>query len=662
MKPIIPAILVASLAIGSVSADETASSTVTDDLQGKDGVRIQTMCTHCNSANIQVGGLNQDLVPIYIAGYPILGGLAVSMVFNVLPADDIADTQVSKGPGEAVEPAAAAGGTIRLTEAKPEELPWLDLALEGGSFGLRNASLRAAGPMAPWLSGSVVFGITEADPIDDDRDGWNDVGSLDREYAKARLLVDAGRNHRIDLGGTYIADDTLEARGAFDVLAYSFGGTGDPAWTREDTLLDRTEYRAGWEWKIPSGGRLAVRGLKAERDQSVLSQMTVLDVGSFNEIFERFRIREENDWAAATWSGALGLSAMLEAGIETDDQEVGALTLDPVEPPTSGTDYVQRRSAHADLDWTVHPKLALQLGLRYDDFAWGARELGIEKEDQVTSPRATLQFLPSPAWTFRLIAGKTARAPKPIFTEVCCGQKYQRSYTSDLETGTTFGLESEYQPSPDLRISLYAARTDFDDYLIKVAGWSQFYIQTYTLGNIPEARAETLEMAFNWSANRRVAFDGSIGWLTFMNTGDPDVVFQVTPPSFASPQDQIVPIDRVPYQPVRTGSCGMNFSLPRGISIAAGGSYTGRMPIQQYNQDPTAAQNILLPEMRSSGDFWMVNLSFRAPIGKHLTLEGGVANLTNKLQTDLGDPTTDYNWGPLNGKSYRLGLRYHLDR
>ena len=41
-----------------VSIDESESS-VTGSLQGKEGVRIQTMCTHCNSANIQVGGLNQ---------------------------------------------------------------------------------------------------------------------------------------------------------------------------------------------------------------------------------------------------------------------------------------------------------------------------------------------------------------------------------------------------------------------------------------------------------------------------------------------------------------------------------------------------------------------------------------------------------------------------
>ncbi len=661
MKPIIPVALIACLVIGVTFADDTASSTVTDDLQGKDGVRIQTMCTHCNSSNIQVGGLNQDLVPIYIAGYPILGGLAISMVFNVLPADDIADTDVNKGPGDAVDPAAAAGGTIRLTEATPQEVPWLDVGIEGGSYSLRGASLRAAGPITSWMSGSAVLGITEADPVDDDRDGWNDVGSLDREYAKARLLFEAGRKHRFDLGGTYIAEDTLEARGGFDFFTY-FGGTGDPAWTREDTLLDRTEYRAGWEWNIPSGGTLAVRGLKAERDQSVMSQQTALDVGDFDDFFERFRIREENSWAAATWSRGLGLSTMLRAGIESDEQEVEALTLEPMEPPASGIDYIERQSAYADLDWTVIPKLALQFGLRYDDFAWGARELEIEKDDQVVLPRFTLQYLPTPAWTFRFIAGKTARAPKPIFTEVCCGQKYQRSYTSDLETGVTFGLESEFQPSPDLRISLYAARTEFDDYLIKVVGWSQFYIQTYTLGNIPEARADTLEMALSWSPNRRVSFDGSIGSLTFLNTGDTDVLFHVTPPSFSDPQDQIVPIDRVPYQPVRTGSVGMNLSLPKGISVSAGATFTGQMLIQQYNEDPGAAQNILLPEMRTSDDFWMVNLSFRAPIGKYLTLEGGLANLTNKLQTDLGDPTTDYNWGPLNGKSYRLGLKYHLDR
>ena len=51
-------------------------------LQGQDGLRIQTLCTHCNSANIAVGGLSAELVPIILNGYPVFGGLATSMIFG----------------------------------------------------------------------------------------------------------------------------------------------------------------------------------------------------------------------------------------------------------------------------------------------------------------------------------------------------------------------------------------------------------------------------------------------------------------------------------------------------------------------------------------------------------------------------------------------------
>lgn len=34
---------------------EEAADTLTGALQGQGGLRIQTLCTHCNSANVQVG-------------------------------------------------------------------------------------------------------------------------------------------------------------------------------------------------------------------------------------------------------------------------------------------------------------------------------------------------------------------------------------------------------------------------------------------------------------------------------------------------------------------------------------------------------------------------------------------------------------------------------
>ena len=79
----------------TVQVDQTAGSVV-GGLQGQAGVRVQTMCTHCNSANVQVGGLSQDLVPMFFGPYPLIGGLAVSYVLNMLPPDSVAEAQASR--------------------------------------------------------------------------------------------------------------------------------------------------------------------------------------------------------------------------------------------------------------------------------------------------------------------------------------------------------------------------------------------------------------------------------------------------------------------------------------------------------------------------------------------------------------------------------------
>jgi hypothetical protein len=86
------------------------------------------------------------------------------------------------------------------------------------------------------------------------------------------------------------------------------------------------------------------------------------------------------------------------------------------------------------------------------------------------------------------------------------------------------------------------------------------------------------------------------------------------------------------------------------------------MLIQQFDEDPTAAQNILLPDPRRTSAFWLFGVSARIPVHPTVEIIAGLDNLTNEIQSDLGDPTTDHNWGPLSGRSWRLGLRWHLDR
>jgi outer membrane receptor protein involved in Fe transport len=457
------------------------SGTVTGSLQGKDGLRIQTLCTHCNSANIQVGGLAQEFSPVSVDGYPIFGGLATSLVFSILPADTIAGAKVLKGPGAAISPSRSAGGQIFLQESTPDELPMVDATLEGGTYDRVRGTARIAGSLNSRISGSLVVGHDEADPIDDDNDGFNDVSSVDRDFAEGRMTFSLGRNHTIDVGASWIDEENLEGRGAYSQFALG----SDPVFTREDALFEREEYRAGWSWDLGRGRELELRLLDAVRHQTQRSELEDSLTGAFTgQLYDRFEVREDNEWGALEYSNPIGLQSRINFGLEAYEQKVRASTiegndlvlyltfpdfLDEPEPQL-GTDSVESWSAFADYDWTISPKWGLRLGVRHEDAEWKADGLPqpfgmpdapttAKRSDSHTAPRATLRYKPGDAWTLKLIAGGTFRTPKPILAEICCGQRYQRNVATAAETGESFGFEGIYQPSPDLRVSVYAART-----------------------------------------------------------------------------------------------------------------------------------------------------------------------------------------------------------
>ena len=135
----------------------------------------------------------------------------------------------------------------------------------------------------------------------------------------------------------------------------------------------------------------------------------------------------------------------------------------------------------------------------------------------------------------------------------------------------------------------------------------------------------------------------------------------VSPPSFEGTVSVPLSIDRVPYRAVSTGSLSANATLGEDVSLVAQVSYTGSMLIQQYTRLELNSE-LDTEEMRRTPGFWLVNLSAELPLGRRLSLLAAVDNVTNRIQDDLGDPTTDHNWGPLAGRSWRLGLKARLDR
>ncbi len=665
------------------SPEETESSpTLADLLQGQDGVRIQTMCTHCNSANIQVGGLSQDHAPVYRNGYPVIGGLATSILLNILPPDAVAETKVDKGPGSAAAASSAAGGTMRLTESTPLEVPLCEVILEGGSYDSVDLAARVAGPIRPWLSGMVTASTESVDVVDDDGDGWNDVAAVERTFAEGQLNFEIGRSHDLDVGVSWIDEEDEFGRGKWDNLAWDWQNPDAfLGWVREDTSFDRIEYRGGWSWSLGKGREIELKLLDATRNQAVLAQETRESefLPELTEIHERFVIREDNSWGGLTYRHPVGMRWLLSAGVEAERDrlhvESYAIFSDEPEP---GTDRLKHSSAYAEFEWAVSHKWELQAGIRYTDATWKSTrtdpnplidELLTESQSKDRAlPRFSLKFKPADAWTLRLLAGATLRVPESVMSEVCCGQRYQRNASTLAETGETWGFEGIYQPSPDLRTNLYIARTYLDDYIMRVPGWSDAYIQTYALANVSEARADTAEIAVRWSPTWFVTFDASLGWLSFKSREVERVTMEID--QMSGPVPAYLLVDRIPYLPVRTASISASLSLPRGGSITLGGAYTGEMLIHWFDPDnpqelppgfPIFLNNSLQEEPRWTDDFLLVNMSAEVPIRHGFNLLAAVNNIGDYIQNDLGDPATDYNWGPLSGISWRVGLKYHFD-
>ena len=87
----------------------------------------------------------------------------------------------------------------------------------------------------------------------------------------------------------------------------------------------------------------------------------------------------------------------------------------------------------------------------------------------------------------------------------------------------------------------------------------------------------------------------------------------------------------------------------------------GRYALARLEPGDLFGEASFIDESARSGDVVACSEVVVFPINRWLDGTVGVDNVTDRLQSDLGDPTTDFNWGPLVGRAFRVGLRFHLD-
>lgn len=649
------------------------------ELEEDSGVSVQTVCTNCNNADLTVGGLGNDYVPIRCDGIFVPPGLGQIYLLSVMPQTLVDKVAVKRGAGDAALDGGAVGGGIEIERFRPEEKVQLNLSGDAGSYGWNGQRLDVRGRHG-WFGGTLAAtrGRSDAINANDDAPGgyqnW-DLPEFDRTTWEARFDLQPHRMHAIRFGVASYDESQKNGRAAYD--SSTSITVGSPVYNLENVELARRQYDVGYDGRLPDGSHLEIGVFRAQREEDILETQ----IRTLPQFIPTYVINETEDAVHASWSRAFGLHWKARAGASWSSRDAGVV--DVVFNALSGLpperwfdeafdETVTETGIWAESEWSPRSTVDLVVGVRRADFSYEDEEaraawIGIPlPEGSKTLPRAALTWKPSPAWTLRATAGAGYRPPPATYAEVCCGRRYRNNRGVLMESSRAYGVETTWQPGPKVRLNATVSLTDFDDLVVKLATLTFQYRPTYQNANAPKARFENLSLEGRWEAAKWLTVKGSYSWLSAENRSENDRVVALID-FFGTPFSRDYPMAKIPYRASRNGALGGDFRIPgAGTTFSLSMQYTGPMFIQTFDADNPVVEPGYLSETQDflvrTPDFFLWNVRVEQRLPKGVFVYAGVDNLTDEFQNDLSDPRFDYNWGSLRGRYLYGGLGWTFDR
>ena len=646
-------------------AAEAGTTNLTQSLQGEGGVTIQTMCTNCNSADLSVGGMTGENIEMTCDGLIVPPGLARVYLLSVLPPTVIENIEVDKGAGSAQSDGGAVGGTIDLTRHQPRSPFEANLAAESGQDGWRGFRMHL-GLDRTWFQGSLIGTYGRSDLVDGNQDGNPDMPRFNRRTIEGRARMKLANRHLLSLGASYYEESQADGPAAYDF----FNSTPDKViYNLEDVAFNRKQFDLLYEAGFRDGSRLRSGGLYANRYSDISETL----FGPSTPKITTYLIDEDFSNAEVSWTKPLGNRMMLRLGVEGTERRFGIVdvryNITQGVPFADAFDVWQREKINEDGIWAettidLGRRVDLNLGARYVDYSYEDEEvrkqwLGFDlPEGDKMLPRVALTWKPSDATTLRFSAGAGYRQPPPSYEEVCCGRRYRGNRGIKMEESTSVGAEFTYQPGSDLRLNAAAFITDFDNQVVNMAVLVYQFQTTYQHVNVPKSRTSSLTLDARYSPARWVTLEGSVSWQDHENRSADDALPALLD-FFNTPREFVFHTKDVPYLPDSTASLGVDISFGGGYAASLSANYTGSMPIQRFDAGFSGvAGSQLDPAFFETEDFWIVNLYVSQKLRKGFEIFLGADNIGDYVQPDLGDPLTDYNWGPLRGSYVYGGVTY----
>jgi outer membrane receptor protein involved in Fe transport len=671
--PVVAPLAFSLLASGGTAhaEDPPTPSGVLQSLAADSGVAVQTVCTNCNNADLSLGGLGNAHVPVVCDDVVVPAGLPQIYLLTILPPGLIEKVAVERGASRASLEGCAVGGGITMSRLQPSRGFRLNVAGDAGGWGWSGVRADLSGA---WrlLGGSFVATAARSEVIDSNEDGNPELPAFRRDTWEGRLTLRPSSSQTIRLGG----------------LSYHENQEGGPAawnsttsrYNLEDVEIGLEGYDLVYEANLPDRSRFTVAGSWMEREEDI--EETGFPRPDLDQPFPTYFIRETRRWATASWSRPMGSRVQLRAGFSWSGMRAevvdvawnafalvraGLITFDEIFTHALH-EQATERGFWVEGEANIGSKVDLSVGARYADVtyrddeprpAWQA--LGLPGGNRLL-PRAAVTFKPRPSVSVRVSAGAGFRAPEPSYQEVCCGRRYRNNRGMLMESSKAAGLEVTYQPDPKLRLTGWALRTDFDQYVLRLVSLTYEYRPTYQNANVPEARLSSFGFEGRFEPASWITARAAMSWVDPANRTPGGAIPLIV--DTGSPQPYTITSQRIPYLPSRTGAVALDFRLPpAGTTFNLTIQHTGSRLIQWFDADRRDAYaSETQPTLVGTPQVWTVNLRLDTPLRRGVGLFVGVDNATDYVQTDLGNPQVGYTWGPLRGRYVYGGVTYRFDK
>jgi iron complex outermembrane receptor protein len=574
------------------------------------GVRMQTTSAATGAAGVRLQGLKPRYSLILADGLPLYGNGGIGLDLLQMPPADLRQIEVVKGPASALYGANALGGTINLVSKRPGDES--DLLLHGTS--------QAGGNGFGWISKKVsdrfgytgVVGVHTQDARDSDGDGWIENPEVQRVEARPRLFFESpgGASTFLTFGAT------IENRGGgFEALA-----------------PDGSPYKETADTRRGDAGLITSRVVG---DRGVLKLRGSYNLNAVDHAFGG--VQEET--RRSTGFGELSYSLthsynelLIGAAIDADVAQVKEASSTSTGTPV---DYrYLTPAAFIQESWSATDQVSFIASARADMHS----EYGT-----FLSPRLSMLIKPVDEWSLRLSGTRGFFAPTPFIEE-----------TDPVGAHTVNGFRSGDPRAVSAETAEYGS--------VDLHGTvGPFELNGSVFGSIihhPVLALATADGRYNLVNSK---FAHSARGLELFAVYDLEPLFITGLYTYTDARERLNPTSDVetaaPFAPRHTGGVDITWEdAKRGTWIAVESFYTSR---QRVTDDP----NLLV-----SKPYAVTGILFSQKVGR-FKLFANVENLTDVRQTKYSQLVlplrakdgrwTATPWGPLEGRTFSLGLRIH---